>query len=1174
MFGVHALTSWCLRQQRLPSVRSITAVMLTVGALLLPLPQTIADDVAVASSDKLECRLVAVSHTSNDERPDEAKVAGMFPTGREMTFLVELKNVSPAPVTLLGVRYGDSYPTAKGRLNTSFYGPHLFKFEFFDSQGHPVARAERAYASQTLVLNGASTHDLQPGESLSMIVRPGQFVSPMEYRLDPGHYRATVRYTGPGDDVVEKIKKHWPKSKQGDAWQGVVESNSVEFAIDEPVGRAKPELNFGPTVDGLQAAIEFEVPKYIQETPHDAPGIPLKSAVGVYCHVRNVSDKAITFASETSRQGDTIEVVDSTGKKVDVASAWFSGWPIDVRWVLQPGDSARLFILTPGVTGIKEPGMYSVRYTLRFNSRQMKDDKGNVIFPKAEDYKSDLTTGETLLFFRKRTPADDERAKPPSFDGRVVFADPDGNEIESGKFTFSGQIRRKDHTDLPVQKGGTKIAEATEKVSRIFVRAPGFEEASFHQVKLKAGKSKTLTLKPAAKTTFRLVSAVDGKPVAKAKIRHFVKTSAKASSGPYPTKGTGGEIWTYSDEDGRVVLDSLQRINPVYEKLGDAIYHFYVEPADAHLAPRFVGPIKAGKDLGEIKLGSWLEVRGEVHGTKEELDRFSAEWDQPEVLVRDNPQATWMYAQSKRLKTKREGDKLTFHLEGLRPGRFRIVASFAKRPHSVSHSYSRRDPKGSDRVIEFQLDKPYIGLVLTSESGDDATTWNEKWKAEKEGRQNQQASQNQVPAPTISLEKFEPFDCTIIDAVSGEPIAGDETTISLRFREPHEDPTQGKPVGNLIWPRSKSDFKFVIPDNIVDHPLREQLVVHWGIGHPNYKPASGTVPLKEIVDKASKARDRLSVVRLVPVDIDYQSVLDQQVSIKQMEKPLVGLISHLEETYHVPVTIDLGKLKKLGVTLHQKTTIKTHNAELREVYKLIGESVGVTVDFDDSGVTIPGKGSRITIHYHHPGGADEARIFVQHINGVGEIGTVDEDQSKWSPVENGKSVTLKDLQPGDYQVARMCNVDLAKAGLGRVSQGLFLDRNRFDLLAGQAKSVRFVRQRSKVVAGSVVDFDKTKLERGVVMIAAKGTSDSPEENLGATLFEAVNCGGDGRFETPPLGPGEYVAVFSGYEDLTNDQLFTTGVPVPRWKGTKAFVVPADGKVPAIEIPIRDVKPPS
>src|SRR5262249_5344992 len=85
----------------------------------------------------------------------------------------------------------------------------------------------------------------------------------------------------------------------------------------------------------------------------------------------------------------------------------------------------------------------------------------------------------------------------------------------------------------------------------------------------------------------------------------------------------------------------------------------------------------------------------------------------PFVQTTANADARFVYAVSAKLETKREGDKLTFRLTGLHPGTLRIISNFSPRPHSVSHTYGRRDPKDSDVVVEVELKASLSDLVIT-----------------------------------------------------------------------------------------------------------------------------------------------------------------------------------------------------------------------------------------------------------------------------------------------------------------------------------------------------------------------------------------------------------------------------------------------------------------------------
>ena len=75
---------------------------------------------------------------------------------------------------------------------------------------------------------------------------------------------------------------------------------------------------------------------------------------------------------------------------------------------------------------------------------------------------------------------------------------------------------------------------------------------------------------------------------------------------------------------------------------------------------------------------------------------------------------TWYYAVSKPLKVTRDGDKLRFHLSGLRPGKLRIVSRFQRGGKSISHVYSRREPNEDDVVFEVDLTELRNDLVVTN----------------------------------------------------------------------------------------------------------------------------------------------------------------------------------------------------------------------------------------------------------------------------------------------------------------------------------------------------------------------------------------------------------------------------------------------------------------------------
>ncbi|MEO1529925.1 MAG: M56 family metallopeptidase [Planctomycetota bacterium] len=173
----------------------------------------------------------------------------------------------------------------------------------------------------------------------------------------------------------------------------------IPFSDDRPVEPPK-SLSWGDPVAGLRAAIELETGDPNLD-PGVLPGIPLGTKTDVIFHVKNVSDQPIAFFSEEGRQGDLFTVLDDQGTPLKLRDTFFTGWSIDKRWTLKPGEYARLTALYCPLDEIKAPGRYRLQYTLRFNSRQQKDKNGKLIFPRPGDYMEELPTGVKTFFLNE-----------------------------------------------------------------------------------------------------------------------------------------------------------------------------------------------------------------------------------------------------------------------------------------------------------------------------------------------------------------------------------------------------------------------------------------------------------------------------------------------------------------------------------------------------------------------------------------------------------------------------------------------------------------------------------------------------------------------------------------------------------------------------------------------------
>jgi len=364
-------------------------------------------------SNGIRCRLVAIVPDSDDKTPNLKKTADQFEYSVDMTFAVELKNVGDQPISLVGMKSPNM-------------AAQLFDFKFFDAMGSPVPRTQREYFGDTL-LHSAAGHDLVPGQSWIVVLRPGKFMAPMDFDLQPGEYSAQVRYKGVSPSKT--IREHMPDHPLIKAWQHQVDSKTVSFSIKNQSNRANADdLQWGEAVEGLQAAVEIRAAKDVKGNPMKAPGVKPGTEIETIIHVRNVSKKAITFISETHRQGDSLIVSDENGKSLPVENTWFSGWPIDVAWSLQPGEAAQLNVLSPAFSTFNASGKLDFDFDIRFNSRVLKDAEDNVIFPRPGDYDSVLKTGTGTLFID-----DGSNEKQPRLADAVNKFNSDNKKLERGQ---------------------------------------------------------------------------------------------------------------------------------------------------------------------------------------------------------------------------------------------------------------------------------------------------------------------------------------------------------------------------------------------------------------------------------------------------------------------------------------------------------------------------------------------------------------------------------------------------------------------------------------------------------------------------------------------------------------------------------------------------------------------
>ena len=677
-----------------------------------------------AAEKGLELRVMSVAANTNEQRPQmEAAAVTKFAEPGAVTIVAELKNVSDKPIRLAGVRYGEGVSAPSiGKSNSRQFGPILFEYAFRTQDGKLVGPPSRKGLNNPfLELSGAMIEKIAPGEKVVCLLRPLDTHYEAMHWLPAGDYTLQVAYVGVNEATQAEMTKHWPAMGFSGLWNGKVSSNVIPVSIAE---QPKLDLIWGPTTNGLQAAIEFrDTDTYRAEgaAPPPRHEFPLGAGISSLVHVKNVSDKPISFWTEEFRQGDSIEVTDATGKVTKPPVPFFSGWAVMSQWTLKPGEIATCYsnigsgILASTKTrgrggptlspeAISKAGKYSAEIELNFGSLQSKDAAGNPV-PGPDDFSGRIKTGKTPFVVRERKTGDD----PPKFTAKIQLKSKTGEAMRGGHVEVR-EVGGEELINAEFQDASFELREVDgTKSCYVSVRANGFEEQTFYDVELSAEAPVVLELTKATAATIRLISK--GKPVAGAKARYFVRSKAKAANGPFPMKGFEGDVWATSNERGEVLLDSLQKIDPLDAKLGENVYWFYIEPPKG-LAGKMVGPIRAGEKVGDIVLGAPLTVRGEVRGTPAELDQFSAEWDQPEAIVHGDGSKPWDYAVSQNLTVSREGEKMRFELTGLRPGRLRFVANFEGK--SAGHEYSKRMVGPTDVVLEIPLTDSLDDLVISN----------------------------------------------------------------------------------------------------------------------------------------------------------------------------------------------------------------------------------------------------------------------------------------------------------------------------------------------------------------------------------------------------------------------------------------------------------------------------
>ena len=352
----------------------------------------------------LQCRVIPLRADSDEHNPSVAQriATAAFARDTDVALLVQIKNVSDQPLTLLNVRHNERRtPPAPGHSHSNDDAPLLFRCEVIDDQGQEVRQVAPVFERQQfyLLLSDIQTPVLRPGETLETLIRPGQWQYGQQLRLRRGRYRIRVSYQGVPEGLRENAPEVWKDKEWLHSWSGNVHSAWTDLQIQKGREEGESILAWGKEHEGLRAAFRL---------------LPSQSTIAfgrqyqVRFFLQNTSDQPVTFWSETWRQEDRAELKLPDGSTKQLSGVWYSGLPIMMHWTLDPGDIAELPAADLGVTHdsqkrddfehpvgkviVGEVGDYRLRFEIRLGSIQSRDKDGKLLFPTEADWVGELKT--------------------------------------------------------------------------------------------------------------------------------------------------------------------------------------------------------------------------------------------------------------------------------------------------------------------------------------------------------------------------------------------------------------------------------------------------------------------------------------------------------------------------------------------------------------------------------------------------------------------------------------------------------------------------------------------------------------------------------------------------------------------------------------------------------------
>jgi hypothetical protein len=243
-----------------------------------------------------------------------------------------------------------------------------------------------------------------------------------------------------------------------------------------------------------------------------------------------------------------------------------------------------------------------------------------------------------------------------------------------------------------------------------------------------------------------------------------------------------------------------------------------------------------------------------------------------------------------------------------------------------------------------------------------------------------------------------------------------------------------------------------------------------------------------------------------------------------------------------------------------------------------GEAKVVAVShasFDAWPAAIPAEGevkvvlpqpARVDLELNIDGADKESKVFYQLLTHLmPEFSGL--QSTREHTVINGGKLSLAALPPGKYQICRQ-----VMNRLGEFSTGAMLDREFFEVKAGETKSIRWVRDKGARLRGKITWPAGTVLSGIVVSARGEKSEKSPfDDHDWQTTYASQTAAADGTYLTERIAPGSYLLVAEAFTPLTPEQRVSTGIVGPAFRAEMKLEVPAEGEFAVPDLVLKEFR---